>query len=203
MIFLIDDKKERQINFGWTSDLFHVFADVITPVYNNIELQKMKDRIFLSGNIILFHESFFDVPENRLAKDGPKIRTQILESATMKNQQVVLFSGSIGSRKIEGNTALLPVEILYQNLNHFCKEYRVSKFISISELAFGKDSLLEEILIRKYEIWNMLYDTKDTELVNLTPKLNLLLDELEKLKQTSILKDSVTNGFLKYQLKKL
>jgi len=78
MVYLIDDKKVRQKNLGWSSNILEKYKDILAPIYTNIDLQKVKHEIFNGDNIILFHESFFDVPENYHVNDGLQVPVEIL-----------------------------------------------------------------------------------------------------------------------------
>jgi TATA-box binding protein (TBP) (component of TFIID and TFIIIB) len=203
MIYLIDEKKERQQNLGFSKDFFAKHEDVLFPIYNNVKLQEFKYQIFNDLNIILFHESFFDSPENRHSKDGLIIRKQLIEYSSTKNTLVVFFSGSIGSRSIDQNCAYIPVEILYQNLASFCDKYRNNTQVTLKEIVFGSSLTKEEILLLKNEIWENLYDMKDEENVMPNASLFRALEKLEILTGRAFAKEKVSNGFLKYQLKNI
>ena len=62
MIYLIDDKKNRQSDYGWSKEKLDKYIDTITSIYTYSEIKKMEDKaeIFKKGNTVIFHESFFD-----------------------------------------------------------------------------------------------------------------------------------------------
>ena len=66
MIYLIDDKRIRQNDNGWSAEKVGLFKDILAPIYSAEELTDLrKEVLFIESNVILFHESFFDNPENK------------------------------------------------------------------------------------------------------------------------------------------
>ena len=203
MVYLIDDKKVRQKNLGWSSNILEKYKDILAPIYTNIDLQKVKHEIFNGDNIILFHESFFDVPENYHVNDGLQVRRDLNEYSNKNERLVVFFSGSIGSRSIESNSAHIPVEILYRNLATFCERYKANDQNLMKQIVFGSTDVREEILLVKSEIWESLYDLRDDQNMELNATLLQALEQIEKLVGKKILKEGISTGYLKYQLQNI
>ncbi len=161
MIYLLDDKRNRQIDFGWSEKLFNVNRDWIRPVYSYQEVMSdnLIEKIFLPGNIVVFHESFFDNVFNDHKKSSIEIRKRLTAFAEIKNDfRVVYFSGSKNTRKITGNIAYMPVAEMYQNLDVFIDKLR-SGDINLKYLLFGKNFRIEEILLDKLVAANNEFDS--------------------------------------------
>lgn len=197
MIFLIDDKRIRQRDNGWSFEKIQNFKDFLTPIYSANELtDKIRNELFSGTNVILFHESFFDNPENKHRKDVDKIRQDLIDYANKYNTILVFFSGSIGNRVINKNIAYLPTNILYANLEAFIDSY-IKGLFNISYLVYGDNFRREETLLLKEKIWKIIYDLNEIpknniEFKALVLKLNPNLDfntisDLKTLK--SILKE--------------
>jgi hypothetical protein len=192
MIYLIDDKRIRQKDNGWSVEKFENFKDILTPIYSVNELtDEKKEEIFLDSNVILFHESFFDNPENKNTKDADKIRQDLIKFANKYKTILVFFSGSIGTRVINENTAYLPTNILYSNLEAFINSY-LNAQINIDYLVYGDNIRREETLLIKQKIWNSVYDLNEipknniefkSELSKLNPNIDInKIDDLKTLK---------------------
>lgn len=195
MIYLIDDKKIRQKDNGWSFEKIQTFKNILTPVYSANELtDKIRNMIFSGSNVILFHESFFDNPENKHRKDVDKIRQDLFEYANKNKTILVFFSGSIGNRVINDNIAYLPTNILYSNLEVFINSF-VNGQININYLVYGDNFKREETLLLKQKIWKTLYDLNEIpknniELKALVLKLNIEINTISDIKTLkSILKE--------------
>ncbi|GIQ57112.1 hypothetical protein Flavo103_02480 [Flavobacterium collinsii] len=176
MIYLIDDKKIRQTDNGWPIEKLNSFKNVLAVIHLANELNdEIKKEIFKDSNVILFHESFFDNPNNRHIKDGNLIRQKLIDYANANKTILVFFSGSIGNRTIQENIAYLPTNILYSNLEVFINSYN-SNQAKIDQLVYGNNYEQEEKLLIKQKIWNILYD------LDSIPKNNTIFEsELSKL----------------------
>jgi len=151
MIYIFDDKKNRQEGYRWSNEKFKQYADFLTPVYHYSEVREDDDRkkIFSEGNTILFHESFFDTDFNRHQKEAIKIRRELEELAqTHPNFSLAFFSGSKSSRLLNNNIAYLPVSIMYQNLEEFIKQSK-NGIIDLKYLLYGKNPNIEQELVEK------------------------------------------------------
>lgn len=161
MIYLIDNKKERQINFHWKENLFKKYQDVLKPFhsYNQI-IEYGQETIFKENNIILFHDSFFSDQKN---KDYSGKQIEIFERLNNRAQKrmnkIVFFSGSIKPTQFQEFKASLSVSKFYENLENFVQAYKSDKSnVDLRILAFGKNIEVEENLSAIQEIWNDLYN---------------------------------------------
>ena len=159
MIYLIDDKTNRQQDFGWDENKIGSFKDILISIsrYDQIEDIEQRKLMFSDKNIILFHESFFDNVENKHNKDASEIRNNLVKFAEKnKNFKVVFFSGSYNSREINETGGSIPVYILYQNMDCFLSNYKENGLIELKFLFFGKNPEIENVLIEKRENSNSL-----------------------------------------------
>jgi CheY-like chemotaxis protein len=144
MIYLLDDKKTRQKDFGWSEEKFANYSSHIKPIYTIHEVNELGENLYADENILLYHESFLDfTPERNKAVEQ---RNKLLNRAESNNNLfVALFSGSQSSRSINQNIAHLPVSILYQNLEILIHEYSKSN-VNLNNLLFGVNPEIEERL---------------------------------------------------------
>ena len=142
MIYLIDDKKNRQeTDFSWNTERFEIFKDIISPIYTLEDLVELSDEVFRPNNTVIYHESFLNGTE---LKDEAIEKRMKLENYASSNYdfKLAIFSGSISSRTINENIAYLPVATMYQNL-----EYLVKKDIPLLKvLLFGEFPEIEKDL---------------------------------------------------------
>lgn len=150
MIYLIDDKKVRQVkDFGWTSEKLASFGDSIIPIYTLEELTEKAGDVFNENNTVLYHESFIDA--SKLGNQSSIKRNKLDEFAQKyPTFSLVIFSGSKNFRNVSKNVAHLPVSIVYQNLKVFIEKY-ASGDIDLNYLAFGDNPKIESQLIEKLE----------------------------------------------------
>jgi hypothetical protein len=155
MIYLIDDKKDRQQKYGWSIDMFQKYRNFIQPVwtYKEMDENKIRKGIFDEESIIFFHESFFQNPINsRELQDFTITREKLVSHAKLHpNVMLVFFSGSISSRDVKENVIYMPVDRLYDNLVCFIKEYQDGRK-DIRYLLYGANPELEEEVRREYVI---------------------------------------------------
>ena len=200
MIYLVDDKKLRQESLKWSKEKFEVYTGLIMPIYNYKELDLVKKDMFENQNIIIFHESFFDNPINKVDKNADKIKQDLIDYANKKNFSVVFFSGSNGARKIINNLAYTFPLNLYTNLEYVIKKYKKDiSSLTLKDFLFGEKYKEEEFLILKKEISELLY-RKETKFNNFF-KLQKLVEQFNKLSNSNIiLNDTIDNSYLKFQL---
>jgi CheY-like chemotaxis protein len=151
MIYLFDDKKNRQEDYRWTNEKFILYVDSIKPIYhyNEVKEEVVRSKIFSEGNIILFHESFFDTDFNRHHKEAIEIRRKLEEFAqATPNFSLAFFSGSKSIRMLNQNVAYLPVSILYQNLEEFIQQAKKG-VVDLKYLLYGKKPNIEQDLVEK------------------------------------------------------
>ncbi|MBR9833498.1 response regulator [bacterium] len=144
MIYLIDDKKSRQTDFGWTDEKFAQYASYLTPLYNIDDVANIGEQLYNDGNIILYHESFLDFTLDKdKAVDQRKKLLQKTESNT--KLEVGFFSGSQSARSLNENTAYLPVSTLYQNLSVVIQQNN-NEAGRLKYLLFGEQPEIEQEL---------------------------------------------------------
>lgn len=150
MIYLIDDKKDRQFkDFGWSEEKFAHYADFIKPLYSIEEISQIGDDLYKGKNILLYHESFLDFTnDNKKALEQRNKLQNIAE--TKKDLSIAFFSGSQGSRSLDENIAHLPVSTLYQNLEILANQHKQGS-IELKYLLFGRNPEIEE------ELYNILH----------------------------------------------
>lgn len=204
MIYLIDDKKQRQINFGWNTEKLSNYAQILQPIYSKEELDNLRETIFSSDNAILFHDSFFDNPINKHDKNLIEIRQELIKYASREKRTVVFFSGSIASRNIEDSIAYLPVEILYNNLEVFCQNHIGNHGVSlVNIIVYGKDYAKEEQLIIKNNIWNLLYDCENSSKLIVNQKIINEMDRIKSMTGKEIDANNITVQYFKYRLNEI
>lgn len=197
MIYLIDDKKLRQQDFGWKHEDFAKHYNFITLIYNLKDLEEERTNLFKKDNIVLFHESFFDNPIN-ISKDNSDIlRQEFIDEAQDKTTKVIIFSGSVASRKVDGYLAYCSPANIYKNLNFVLNKAKKDQAeISIKDLLFGENYKVEEILHLKSQIWDLLYRSENTFTLN--NKLNSLINQFNQITGKGI---SVSNEIDIHSLK--
>jgi hypothetical protein len=151
MIYIFDDKKNRQVSYGWTEEKFSTYNEFITIIhkYEDVRDDLSRKKIFSHENLILFHESFFDADFNKHYKETIDIRRELYEFAQdTPTFSVVFFSGSKSSRILNTNIAYLPVSILYQNLEIFL-DNTINGVFDLKYLLYGNSPNIEKSLVEK------------------------------------------------------
>jgi CheY-like chemotaxis protein len=147
MIYLIDDKKTRQEDFGWTAEKFAQYANNLTPLYNIEDVAKIGEELYFDGNIILYHESFLDFTGDRDKAVEQRIKLKE-KTEDINGLSVAFFSGSQSSRSLNENVAHLPVSILYQNLEVLIHQDK-QQSNDLKYLLFGENPEIEKKLTEK------------------------------------------------------
>jgi len=156
MIYIIDDKINRQIDYGWDANKFARFLDKLCPIhtYNDLSKELLSSDIFSDFNTVLCHESFHDNSVSDNMNSSLELKNNLYKYARLyPNANVVFFSGSKSSRKIDKNVAYMPVSALYQNLEAFATQPKSDKY-DLRYLLYGSNFEIEEILISKLESAN-------------------------------------------------
>jgi DNA-binding NarL/FixJ family response regulator len=144
MIYLIDDKKTRQKDFGWTPERFAQYDSYLTPLYDIDDVAFIGENLYNDGNIIIYHESFLDFTSDR--HRAMEQRSKLAKKASSTNGlSVAFFSGSQSSRSLHENVAHLPVATVYQNLEILIQRCKKQSY-SLKSLLFGKNPEIEENL---------------------------------------------------------
>ena len=160
MIYIIDEKNIRQANYGWNEERFESHVEDVKPIHSIEKLQEIStEELFRKDNIILFHDSFFDVSKNKKTKESDSLKHRLKNRS--EDSKIVFFSGSYAGRSIENeNYAEMHVSWVYKNLNFFIDKKKQGD-LDLRYLAFGKNYLYEQIDEIRTNIWRYLY-TKDT-----------------------------------------
>jgi hypothetical protein len=166
MIYLIDDKDLRQKDFGWSEEKFAHFSSIIKPLYKIEDIIQIGEDLYFENNIILYHESFLDFTsdKDKALKQREKL-TKI--AATSPRLSIAFFSGSQGSRSLNGNIAYLPVSKLYQNLEILIQQHSQGS-VELKYLLFGENPEIEEELNEKLTQANREIEEDAIELVGKT-----------------------------------
>lgn len=147
MIYLIDDKKLRQVEFGWNEEKLQKYSTYLTPLYSIDEIAKIGESLYEDGNIILYHESFLDFTQFK--DKASNQRSKIFEESQRNPAlSIVFFSGSQSTRSLDANFAYIPVGILYRNLEIFIQRYKQND-TNLKYLLFGAKPDIEEYLAKK------------------------------------------------------
>jgi len=208
MIYLIDDKKLRQESYSWTAEKIAQYKQALITIYSKTEFDKIRETLLASDDIILFHDSFFDNPDNYEQHPAPG-RQALLDRA--RKAPVVFFGGATSSRTIDKKYVSIPVSVLYNNLSPFLNKYiedGLNNNIELRNLVFGKNYELEEIVIKKEEIWNLLYDIPTQSQMTFNPEINSKLDDIfirlhKKGERSKYFPHAITVEVFKHQLSKI
>lgn len=153
MIYLIDDKKERQLKYGWTSDVLEKHKNSLKPIwtYNEMADTQIRQSIFCGSNVICLHESFFKNSINRSENQDFAVTREKLVKHAKENPEALLvfFSGSMSSRQVNGNIIYVPVNQFYENLGYFIKEH-IEGNKDERHLLYGKNPDLEKEIRQEY-----------------------------------------------------
>lgn len=154
MIYLIDDKVSRQLDFGWDQSKFDHYKDVLVVIstIEKIQEYERKESFQAEENIILFHESFFNNIHQKHKRFAETFTNKLSEFSNSSNfPKTVLFSGSYGSREFSEYGGSLSVSIMYQNLGVFLDHCIDDKSVNLDYLFFGENIEIERKLIEKKE----------------------------------------------------
>jgi CheY-like chemotaxis protein len=144
MIYLIDDNKSRQKDFGWTEERFEQYGNLLTPLYTINDVINIGDNLYYDNNIILYHESFLDFTGDK--KKAVEQRSKLSDLASSNNLlSIAIFSGSQSSRSLAKNIAHIPVAVLYRNLEILIQQYAQNNG-NLEYLLFGENSEIEREL---------------------------------------------------------
>lgn len=144
MIYLIDDKKVRQADFGWSETKLDKFSSYIKPLYDIEDVIAVGEDLYANNNVILYHESFLDFTQNKEKATNQRVKLY-KKADQIPDLSVAFFSGSMNSRSLKGNVASLPVAKLYQNLESLIQKYSIG-VINLKYLLYGNSPELEEKL---------------------------------------------------------
>lgn len=146
MIYIIDDKKERQKMLSPNL----VESNNVRLVYEyNGDLKENTKIVFEQAQVIAMHESFFKNPINKHpTKKEEEIRRSLKEYCFTNKIKLVFFSGDyLGYHEVIKNAeAVIGVARFYKNINDFIQEFIENGEYNIQILGFGRNYLLENTL---------------------------------------------------------
>jgi hypothetical protein len=194
MIYLIDDKKNRQKDFGWSEDKLAEYSSFLTPLYNLGDIARVGEALYSDESVILYHESFLDfTPDRSKAVDQ---RNKLVERASNNEITVAFFSGSQSSKSLSENAAYLPVSVLYQNLELFINHYN-RESVDLKYLLFGQSPEIEEELEEKRAKANRDIEDKAAEIPGknlfIRPKRRFIPDAIKGAKEESITSNDISD----------
>lgn len=146
MIYLIDDRKTRQNDFGWSKDKLNKYSALLTTLYDIHDITEIGEALYDEDNVIMYHESFLDFTSYK--SKAVAQRNKLLEKADKNEITVAFFSGSRSSKSLSLNMAYLPVSVLYQNLDFYIQQYNQGRK-NLKYLLFGVNPEIEEELEEK------------------------------------------------------
>lgn len=158
MIYLIDEKKNRQEKFGWSQQNFSAFNDVIIVIYDvqTFDLKVEESNFWSSDNIVLLHDSFFKNTSGTCL-NSTAFKTKLLSLGIV----LVIFGGSFSSIYMSDSEMQLPVSKFYDHLGTYLK----NKERDIRILAFGDNNYDEGDEI-KNKVWQYLYSFQSEYILN-------------------------------------
>lgn len=164
MIFLIDNKVERQGSYHWDKSSLEKYKDYIIPFYSYDEIIAYgREKVFAEKNIILFHDSFFTDEKNKHIEEEPgKILDNLFKRAQDKKNKIVFFSGATQATVINEFDASLSVSRLYENLGDFIDGYqKFGSDIDLGIIGYGLNYKAEEHLEALQVIWDDMFRLED------------------------------------------
>ena len=169
MIYLIDEKKERQLKYGWSFNRFLKYKDSLTVISDYDQLKNITSTTILDSptNIIILHDSFFknlDIEEKYVQEFKNRIKSNGLYFVT--------FGGSYDSIYYENKILELKVNQLYRNLQNFLE----NSLTDLRILAYGENYEKEEFLSIKNNVWNFLFRYDDLYKLSPDDKYKLLTE---------------------------
>lgn len=149
MIYIIDDKKDRQSKYSWTEEKLKFYKDEIVPIwtYEDMKSEDFRRQMFHEKNILIIHESFFNNIEHHRVKNIVEVK----ERLKSRENLVIYFSGGIYSRSKNANRIYLPISTLYQNLELYILKKRQND-TNIDYLIYGKNKEIEIELGNKWQL---------------------------------------------------
>lgn len=150
MIYIIDEKTNRQSSFGWNAEKFEKYKELIYPIHDYAILSdnSFVNAVFSIENVVLLHESFFNginLDNKAMAND---FQNKLDSFANEGKIFVAYYGGSKRSRKIDGNKAYLPVSVFYEHLEVYLENCQSGK-MDINYLLWGDNPQIEKQLTDK------------------------------------------------------
>lgn len=167
MIYLIDEKTNRQSNYGWSAQKFEYYKEIIKPIngYDNFTNIEFNNTIVSEGNLVLFHESFFNGIEQNKKYLAEEFKGKLEAAAISQKIELVYYGGSKNSRKRVGNITYMPVSVFYEHLELFLEKYtneEYNKCDIIDYLIWGDNPKIEKELVEKIRQANNSIEDRQT-----------------------------------------
>ena len=147
MVYIIDDKRSRQQDYGWDDVRFSQYRDIIIPIWNMESLSIHREEMLFDNNVVLFHESFLSSDDEERNSVINSLKADLAEHVSLC---VAYFSGSKNGRFVEERICMLPPDVLYTNLITFIDKLQEGD-IDFKYLACGENYQLEEAIRNKLE----------------------------------------------------
>jgi len=148
MIYIIDDKRSRQQDYGWDDERFSQYEDIITPIWNLESLVSYTEKMLEKDSVVLFHESFLASDDEERNNVINSLKTDLAEHSS--SIFITYFSGSKNGRFVDDRSCMLPPDVLYTNLITFINKIQEG-IIDFKYLAFGENYQLEKSIRNRLE----------------------------------------------------
>ena len=151
MIYLFDEKIDRQHDYGWSAEKFaQLENEDILKSFSSYDFLYDEDLLRGKCDIILRHESFFSGAPTEKKQNALAIENRMNEACERGVLMQVIFAGSKSSRKIDEGEAFMPVSVFYQNLDFFVEKYRNGGW-SLEDIVYGRNAELERSILDSLE----------------------------------------------------
>lgn len=194
MIYLIDEKIERQQSYGWSKERFGIYKSNMMRIVDYEELQNISSQVILGeGNVVFLHDSFFK--NLKIAeKDAEKFKNKIKESKRISSY--VFFGGSYDSIYLYDGNLEIKDDIFYSHLDSYLK----SENKKVDILAFGDNFEQEEFCRLNNDIWTYIFLFEDKYLLGEEEKFDILKIANYNERIEAILEDKISVLYLKTEL---
>lgn len=166
MIYIIDDKRSRQRDYGWDEEKISSFRETIVTIWNYSDLLLYRNSLLEQGSVVLFHESFLLSTDTQQNLEIDSIKSEL--NKNIHSIYLAYFSGSKNARYVDGHICMLPPEVLYKNLEVFISQFKTGD-IDFKYLAFGKNFNIEENIRKK--LLKVIDENIDGEIVNIEKRI--------------------------------
>lgn len=141
MIYLIEDKASRRIDYGWSDEKIASSSNVITLIDN---IEGVRSLSCLETNdVVLFHESFYNTADYESKKTADIFKVELEYNSD--SLHIAFFSGSKNLRTLDGNVCNIPPYVMYENLESFILHYKQGE-LDFRYLMFGENYEIEDKL---------------------------------------------------------
>lgn len=196
MIYLIDEKVERQRGYGWSNVRFYKYKSEMIRIVNYQELEEVSSEVILGyGNVVFLHDSFFK--NLKISEKYAEIfKNKIRESHDLRSY--VFFGGSYDSIYMGDRNLELKDDVFYSHLESYLK----SDNKNVDILAYGENFEHEEFSHLKNEVWSQLFMMDDDHILSENEKFEILKLVNSDGRIKEILNNTSKVMFLKMQLNK-